>query len=438
MSRKVIDNFEWIYVNERIVSKLLELESFPCLLSRILKGLFQEQNSKKISYYPGPATIFGWLYGNARINRHSRLKKLKKEFLKQNFNGGLGKGIPLFRANQLNILPNEHWKNYEEKLSQFFFNAIHLADQQDNKTFEREFIRLYDELISIQGVSSCLSSLLFLANPYFYIGLNEKSQILLKAMNKITKELTCPPIYTEPLKQCIMRASIYDSPGTCYLKLCRQLRSNSVFNDSIQTDSQTKKVPTFALFSHLSHKYVSKPKTLEEIRLRIKEATTFTKNEIEQVLYLTDISKQIRLSDESRDVLGLDKKTIAKYRIEQNEFRRKLEKKWESKCVITKFSVREALRASHIKPWAVSTPEERVDEDNGLLLIATLDALFDQHLISFDNEGRIMVSERKLEIKSYFQKMGIDLQKRYFKPSKKMKAYLDFHRKEFKKRLNDE
>ena len=50
------------------------------------------------------------------------------------------------------------------------------------------------------------------------------------------------------------------------------------------------------------------------------------------------------------------------------------------------------LVASHIKGWADSTDSEKLDENNGLLLCAHHDALFDKHLISFDDDGNVVVS----------------------------------------------
>jgi predicted restriction endonuclease len=51
------------------------------------------------------------------------------------------------------------------------------------------------------------------------------------------------------------------------------------------------------------------------------------------------------------------------------------------------------LRASHIKPWRdCETDAERLDVYNGLLLAAHLDAAFDVFLISFDDDGRILIS----------------------------------------------
>ncbi len=45
-------------------------------------------------------------------------------------------------------------------------------------------------------------------------------------------------------------------------------------------------------------------------------------------------------------------------------------------------------------PWSEATEEERLDPNNGILLSPLYDALFDRHLISFDDNGKILVSER--------------------------------------------
>ena len=94
-------------------------------------------------------------------------------------------------------------------------------------------------------------------------------------------------------------------------------------------------------------------------------------------------------------------------RIGQVQFRNDLMKVWRGRCSVTSCMVPEALRASHIKPWSEcdSTPEERHDPQNGLLLIANLDALFDRNLISFDNEGLILISNKIP--KSEYERLGL-------------------------------
>jgi len=81
-------------------------------------------------------------------------------------------------------------------------------------------------------------------------------------------------------------------------------------------------------------------------------------------------------------------------RIAQGIFRRHLDRYWKQACAVTGLRDRELLRASHIKPWAASSDYERVDVHNGILLSALWDAAFDQGLISFSDEGKLLVSSR--------------------------------------------
>ncbi|WP_080434633.1 HNH endonuclease [Burkholderia ubonensis] len=87
-------------------------------------------------------------------------------------------------------------------------------------------------------------------------------------------------------------------------------------------------------------------------------------------------------------------KRLIDARLGQGKFRLDLERIWNGRCAVTGCQTKAALRASHIKPWATSTDEERLDGNNGLLLIATLDALFDQLCISFSDAGEMLISKR--------------------------------------------
>jgi HNH endonuclease len=56
------------------------------------------------------------------------------------------------------------------------------------------------------------------------------------------------------------------------------------------------------------------------------------------------------------------------------------------------------LRASHIVPWADCSDEQRLDVHNGLLLSALWDAAFDEGLVSFADDGRLLASPHLGEI----------------------------------------
>ncbi|AVA38176.1 HNH endonuclease [Cupriavidus metallidurans] len=63
-------------------------------------------------------------------------------------------------------------------------------------------------------------------------------------------------------------------------------------------------------------------------------------------------------------------------------------------CAVSGVSTPAVLRAAHIHRWADcgDTPTARHDIDNGLLLAANLDCLFETGLIAFDDDGRILIS----------------------------------------------
>jgi hypothetical protein len=64
----------------------------------------------------------------------------------------------------------------------------------------------------------------------------------------------------------------------------------------------------------------------------------------------------------------------------------------EKSCRVTLTTNKRHLIASHIKPWAQSTDEERLSRFNGLLLAPHVDHLFDKGYISFRNDGSVLVS----------------------------------------------
>jgi putative restriction endonuclease len=84
-------------------------------------------------------------------------------------------------------------------------------------------------------------------------------------------------------------------------------------------------------------------------------------------------------------------------RLGQQKFRNDLLDRWGGRCALTGLAIPGLLRASHIKPWCDSEPIERHDPNNGLLLAVHIDGLFDRGFISFDQDGRIMLSSELSE-----------------------------------------
>ena len=80
-------------------------------------------------------------------------------------------------------------------------------------------------------------------------------------------------------------------------------------------------------------------------------------------------------------------------RVGQDIFRDSLLAYWNGSCPLTGLGHPRLLRASHLKPWAqCASDAERLDVHNGLLLAAHLDAALDAGLVSFTDDGTILVS----------------------------------------------
>lgn len=90
-------------------------------------------------------------------------------------------------------------------------------------------------------------------------------------------------------------------------------------------------------------------------------------------------------------VTETERRALLKVRIGQGNYRLQLLSIWGG-CAVTGVSNLEMLRASHAKPWHVSSPSERLDPFNGLLLVPNLDQAFDHGLISFDDSGSVVIS----------------------------------------------
>lgn len=104
---------------------------------------------------------------------------------------------------------------------------------------------------------------------------------------------------------------------------------------------------------------------------------------------------------ENLPISRTEKERLIKSRIGQGKFKKLLVKR-ECKCALCGVTDSRVLIASHIKPWSVSTNAERLDVNNGLLLCPNHDALFDKHLISFDLDGKIVISQSLDEIDRVF------------------------------------
>jgi len=123
-----------------------------------------------------------------------------------------------------------------------------------------------------------------------------------------------------------------------------------------------------------------------------------------------------------------EKEILTKFRVQQGFFREQLIKYWGGCCSISGFDKTELLIASHIKPYSKCKKNEKYDVNNGLLLTPNYDKLFDKYLISFDNHGKILISNQLnvTDIKNLNIK-----KKASFKMKEEHKPYMKYHRNRF-------
>jgi HNH endonuclease len=119
------------------------------------------------------------------------------------------------------------------------------------------------------------------------------------------------------------------------------------------------------------------------------------------------------------------RRTLIDARLGQGQFRADLERRWKGLCAVTGCGISAMLRASHIKPWSESTNHERLDPANGLLLAAHVDALFDSKLISFADDGTMLVSA---QIADDLKQFNLPNRLRR-EPTKQERRFLAHHRR---------
>jgi len=135
---------------------------------------------------------------------------------------------------------------------------------------------------------------------------------------------------------------------------------------------------------------------------------------------LADVKEYLDLSASEREA-------IVKARIGQGRFRQSLIDYW-SGCAVTGCAEAALLVASHIKPWAQANLADRLNLYNGLLLSPALDACFDEGYVSFDDEGKILISGRLSGQDA--DALGIHAGMRLLRIDPEHKGYLAFHREQ--------
>ncbi len=150
-------------------------------------------------------------------------------------------------------------------------------------------------------------------------------------------------------------------------------------------------------------------------------------------IVLKEGGEQSDIADDVADILNshndeTTKQRLVNARLGQGGFREALLEIWGGKCAITGCDIKPVLRASHIKAWRAADNVERLDPDNGILLSASVDALFDAHLITFTEAGRIKVNSSISKAALFQLGMSSD---NLLSIGPRMQEYLQWHRLEF-------
>lgn len=130
------------------------------------------------------------------------------------------------------------------------------------------------------------------------------------------------------------------------------------------------------------------------------------------------------------DTQSTEVQRLVRQRVGQDRYRQAMLSYWGGACSVTGLTLHPALRASHAKPWAdCTTDAERLDVFNGFLLSANLDALFDKFLISFADDGAMLVSPQLSAADRQLLGLDASLRLRWLAPGHA--PYLAFHRGQF-------
>lgn len=136
-------------------------------------------------------------------------------------------------------------------------------------------------------------------------------------------------------------------------------------------------------------------------------------------------------AQELSNLAPTEKSVLVSARRGQGQYRKKLLRLWKG-CAISGCTSENLLRASHLKPWRLSTNPERLDSFNGLLLTPNLDLALDRCLIAFSDTGEIILGSDISSDDAKALGLSRNLRLRFVRPEHQ--RYLEFHRGLFNKR----
>jgi putative restriction endonuclease len=156
-------------------------------------------------------------------------------------------------------------------------------------------------------------------------------------------------------------------------------------------------------------------------RLLVDRPSQFTFQLIDRKVTEVSLVEEVKMSYQLSDT---QKEAIIKSRRGQGVYRLNSIKLWKT-CSVTGFTKADVLIASHIKPWKVSVNAERVDHFNSLLLVPSLNKLFDKGYISFETSGKILISDKLSGLD--LVRIGVHKDLKLRQIPRDTRNYLDYH-----------
>ena len=126
---------------------------------------------------------------------------------------------------------------------------------------------------------------------------------------------------------------------------------------------------------------------------------------------------------ETSSLSDYEKKALVKQRIGHSKFAKTIKERAGNSCQIN-CNISRNLVASHIKPWALSKGYEKVDIANGLCLSPNFDGLFEDGLISFNDDGSIVINRLLEKEMSAYGLLGTEI----IRVATGQSKYLAWHR----------
>jgi predicted restriction endonuclease len=151
--------------------------------------------------------------------------------------------------------------------------------------------------------------------------------------------------------------------------------------------------------------------------------------------YLLERSPDPELLDDIHDIENdeivpeTQRIQLARARVGQGLFRKRVIL-LDAACRVTGVTDQRVLIASHIKPWRAATNAERLNGHNGILLSPHVDALFDEHLLTFEDNGRMHVHASLP--RDVLERWSIDPEKKVEAFREQQHGFLAHHRAVFR------